>query len=415
MGQESSSHSIQPSDKFKSAFKRIADVAQYPTCANFWMYKEKIRPILEQIIGDEQIKQSLKVQRSDMYAAAMSHYKGRVSNVRRGSGSIRHESLMILFDDCGVHNYDGGGFRREFHSAFFQTALRDTGLFVGNYPRLVPNYTQDRLDDLTALGIGIVEAILNFDCGFPYLNPGLYYFMAGNEDFEQYLLVDDIPNPAVKHVVNQLLECETNDEINDVIQSEEGAIVNHIGWPTGKKFNIQNREQLIHMLTRHSIIDERRPAIDALRKGLNFLNFFDRIKDHTSLMEPLFIYSAEYSINKEYLKEILLPALENLKPADEKQQKAKEYAIQSVKEINDDEAKALYHFITGLCSPTVGQEQLSAEFMSNPKQKLPESMTCFQTLRIPVGNKDFHEFKDSFQHTIQTCNLLATDKCKASC
>ena len=51
-------------------------------------------------------------------------------------------------------------------------------------------------------------------------------------------------------------------------------------------------------------------------------------------MEPLFIYSAEYSINKEYLKEILLPALENLKAADEKQQKAKEYAIQSVKEIN---------------------------------------------------------------------------------
>lgn len=172
---------------------------------DFWMYKEKIRPILEQIIGDEQIKQSLKVQRSDMYAAAMSHYKGRVSNVRRGSGSIRHESLMILFDDCGVHNYDGGGFRREFHSAFFQTALRDTGLFVGNYPRLVPNYTQDRLDDLTALGIGIVEAILNFDCGFPYLNPGLYYFMAGNEDFEQYLLIDDIPNPAVKYVVNQVL------------------------------------------------------------------------------------------------------------------------------------------------------------------------------------------------------------------
>ena len=36
----------------------------------------------------------------------------------------------------------------------------------------------------------------------------------------------------------QLLECETNDEINDVIQSEEGAIVSHIGWPTGKKFNV---------------------------------------------------------------------------------------------------------------------------------------------------------------------------------
>ena len=96
------------------------------------------------------------------------------------------------------------------------------------------------------------------------------------------------------------------------------------------------------MLTRHSIIDERRPAIDALRKGLNFLNFFDRIKDHTSLMEPLFIYSAEYSINKEYLKEILLPALENLKAADEKQQKAKEYAIQSVKEIN---GKSANHWV----------------------------------------------------------------------
>ena len=44
----------------------------------------------------------------------------------------------------------------------------------------------------------------------------------------------------------QLLECETNDKINDVIQSEEGAIVSHIGWPTGKKFNVS-----IHVMIKY--------------------------------------------------------------------------------------------------------------------------------------------------------------------
>lgn len=174
---------------------------------DFWMYKEKIRPILEQISGNEQIKQCMKVQRSDMYTTAMSHYKGKVGEIRRKSVSIRHESLMIIFDDSGQFDYDGGGYRREFYSTFFQKAIRDRGLFVGNYPRLLPNFTQDRLDDLTAVGIGIVEAILNFDCGFPYLHPGLYHFMMDHDDFEHYLMVDDIPNPAVKHLVNLVVTC----------------------------------------------------------------------------------------------------------------------------------------------------------------------------------------------------------------
>ena len=77
-------------------------------------------------------------------------------------------------------------------------------------------------------------------------------------------------------------------------------------------------------------------------------------------MEPLFIYSAEYSINKEYLKEILLPALENLKAADEKQQKAKEYAIQSVKEIN---GKCANHW--------VGEHPLKHSWFSVHKRKNP--------------------------------------------
>lgn len=410
MGNENSSQSQQPSEKFKAAFKKVADVAQFPTCANFWMYKEKIRPILEQISGDEQIKQCMKVQRSDMYTTAMSHYKGKVGEIRRKSVSIRHESLMIIFDDSGRFDYDGGGYRREFYSTFFQKAIRDRGLFVGNYPRLVPNFAHDRLDDLTALGIGIVEAILNFDCGFPYLHPGLYHFMMDHEDFEHYLMVDDIPNPAVKHLVNLLLECETDDQINDVIQSDEGVIVEHIGWPPGKKYNIKNREQLITLLTRYSIIDERRPAIDALRKGLNYLKFLEKIKD-VSLLEPLFVHSEEYSINKEYLKKLLLPALEGLNAVNEQLKKAKEYALQSVNEINDDEAKTLYHFITGLSSPSVSQEQLHAEFiMSNPRQKLPEAMTCFETLMIPVGNKDYEEFKESFHHAIKTFDKLAANK-----
>lgn len=87
------------------------------------------------------------------------------------------------------------------------------------------------------------------------------------------------------------------------------------------------------MLTRYSIIDERRPAIDALRKGLNYLKFLEKIKD-VSLLEPLFVHSEEYSINKEYLKKLLLPALEGLNAVNEKLKKAKEYALQSVNEIN---------------------------------------------------------------------------------
>lgn len=169
------------------------------------MYKEKLRPILEQIIGDEQIKQCVRVEKSQMFIIAMSHYKNKIGEFRRGSFSCRHESLMIVFDDSREFDYDGGGYRREFYSNFFRTAIRDRGLFVGDYPRLVPNFTNDRLDDLTAVGIGIVESILNFDCGFPYLNPGLYHFMVDHEDFEQYLMVEDIPNPAVKHLVQQVI------------------------------------------------------------------------------------------------------------------------------------------------------------------------------------------------------------------
>ncbi|XP_062575437.1 uncharacterized protein LOC134237349 [Saccostrea cucullata] len=406
MGGETSSHSQQTSEKFQAAFKRVADVAHIPTCANFWMYKEKIRPILEHIIGGEQIRQCFKVQKSDMFTTAMSHYKGKASEIRRKSATIRHEVLMIVFDDSREYDYDGGGFRREFYSTFFLQAIRDRGLFIGNFPRLVPNFSQDRLDDLTAVGIGIVEAILNFDCGFPYLNPGLFHFMVEHDDYEQYLTVEDIPNPEVKYLVDQLLKCSTDDEINDVIQSEEGNVVGHIGWPAGKHFNMKSREQLIQMLIKYSIIDERRPAIDALMKGLNYLNFLDKTKD-VSLLEPLFVHSEEYSINKEYLKKILLPALEGLNAVNDKLQKAKDYAIRSVNEINDEEARALYHFITGLASPSVSQEQLNAEFiMANPQQKEPEAMTCFEKLMIPVGNKDYEEFKKSFQHAIKTFESL---------
>lgn len=96
---------------------------------------------------------------------------------------------------------------------------------------------------------------------------------------------------------------------------------------------MSNREQLVHMLTRYSIIDERRPAIDALRRGLNFLKFLDKIKD-IFLLEPLFVHSDGYSINKEYLQKILLPALEGLNADNDKLKKAKDFAIRSVKEIN---------------------------------------------------------------------------------
>lgn len=52
-----------------------------------------------------------------------------------------------------------------------------------------------------------MEVILNFDCGFLYLYFGLYYFMMDYDDFEYYLMVDDILNLVVKYFVNLVVIC----------------------------------------------------------------------------------------------------------------------------------------------------------------------------------------------------------------
>lgn len=68
-----------------------------------------------------------------MYIIVMLYYKGKVGEICWKSVFICYEFLMIIFDDFGQFDYDGGGYWREFYFIFFQKVIRDWGLFVGNY------------------------------------------------------------------------------------------------------------------------------------------------------------------------------------------------------------------------------------------------------------------------------------------
>jgi hypothetical protein len=68
---------------------------------------------------------------------------------------------------------------------------------------------------------------------------------------------------------------------------------------------------------------------------------------------------------------------------------------------SDEDAQALFQFITGAADPPVEEETISVEFNSlKQTQKFPEANTCSSKLWIPVGNSNMNEFKKSVKYAL---------------
>lgn len=168
-----------------------------------YAYREEIKPAIEKIVGNKESMLTIKVDRNKIYEAAASRFTGKIKQLS-GINRPIHEKPVIDFGDTDLLDVDGSGFRREYYSVYFRQCL--SRLFEGNGRQMVPKKDITIKDELKALGIAIVECILNEDCGFPYLHVAIYKTIVGcsPEEIEIHLNISDLPDSQVKMVVQQV-------------------------------------------------------------------------------------------------------------------------------------------------------------------------------------------------------------------
>lgn len=134
----------------------------------------------------------IEVDRDKIYEHAMARYTGKIRNLRTGIKPT-HELPTIHFTGNEDLDYDGNGFRRQYYSVFFQECLKRH--FEGSGRNKLPTHDFSKKEEFMALGIAIVEAILNGDCGFPYLNKAIFLTILDKcqDEVEMNLNVSDLP------------------------------------------------------------------------------------------------------------------------------------------------------------------------------------------------------------------------------
>ncbi|KAL4236020.1 hypothetical protein ACF0H5_004407 [Mactra antiquata] len=382
---------------FGRALMTAADALFIPICPDLAAYRIKLRPILERVMGGSKIVSHLTIDREKLFKQAISFYKSDKKNC--------HTQLMITFEKGGIEEegLDGSGLRREFYCSFFRECLYSTKnvMFVGSRRRMLPSNDMSMVQNgfFEALGKAIVASILNGDCGFPYLAPVVFYYLI-DEDVTTHLTLEDVPDMDIKYLIDSLLKAQTDSEINEIIHIPEATVIDHIGWPTGQTYSMKTRDALVEHLIRWSLIEKRKSSLDKLKAGLNHMGFLDATKD-TEHLKPLLVYSQQYSVTAAYLKDKLLPKVEELECSDESQRSSKQFMLDYLMNITDEEAESLFQFITGSIDPPVEEEAISVEFNNSKKsQKYPEAHTCLSRLVIPNGNKSLNEFNTSIRQAI---------------
>ncbi|XP_069131982.1 uncharacterized protein [Argopecten irradians] len=329
----------------------------------------------------------------------MGHYKKKFAKPEQ-----LHETPMVIFK--GEDDLDANAPRREFYSMFFQCCLTEETMWIGQGRRLVPtnDITKTKDKQFSALGVAIVEAIVNGDCGFPYLHEALYHFIIGDDNFEDYLRVDDIPDPDILNFTQKLMNAKTDDEITKVVTSDEGSCIDGTGWPSGPMIKFSQRDALVRHLAKWSVIERRRTAIDQLKEGLNYKKFLNSLKTN-KLLKCLLVYSGEYCVTANYLRRMLSPALTTLKVNDKQESDTKKHFNTLLENITDEEAGYLFFFITGVLDPPINEMVLTVTFNPNRKRTLPEAAACCNSISLPQGNRSFEEFKKSFVTAIQYAHV----------
>lgn len=278
---------------------------------------------------------------------------------------------------------------------FFQECIKK--LFEGSARNKLPKHDLSKKEEFTALGIAIVEAILNGDCGFPYLNRAIYMMIINKsqDEIEQSLNINDIPVGDVSCIVNEIQEAKTEEDMTRIVSDDKANFLNFIGWPGGQAMTLKNRHSLLHYITKWYVIDQRLTEIEQFKKGLNYMGFLDTIKDNT-WFEPLFVHAEQYSITAGYIRMKLEPLLDRLPTATDKQKKAQKLAKLCIESIDDAQARLLFAFITGLYDPPIVEEVFYVEFNNDPSMCYPTSYTCLNKLILPLGNSNIEKFKESF-------------------
>ncbi|XP_063401031.1 uncharacterized protein LOC134685306 [Mytilus trossulus] len=371
---------------------RLAHVA----VSDIYSYREGIKPAIDKITGDKEKVVQMEVEKKKIYEHAMARYIGKIRSMRTGMKPT-HECPVITFigEDENEFDVDGSGFRRQYYSIFFQECLRR--LFEGSGRNQLPKHDLTKKEEFTALGIAIVEAILNGDCGFPYMNNAVFMLILGKSDDEidQTLIITDIPLGDVWNTVKKIQDAKTESEMTEAISEDSANFLNFIGWPGGQLMTLKNKHSLLHYITKWYVIDQRLSEIDQLKKGLNYMGFLDTIRSNT-WFEPLFVYSEQYSITANYVKQKLEPLLDKLPTKTDTQRKAQKQAKLCIDALDETQARLLFAFITGLYDPPIIEETFCVEFNTNPDMCYPTSYTCLNKLFLPLGNKDIDKFKESF-------------------
>lgn len=171
--------------------------------SDLYVYRDEIIPLIDKIIGNRESMITIKIDRNKIFEEATGRFVGKVKQLAKISSPV-HEKPVITFNDTDILDVDGSGFRREYYSVYFRKCIAN--LFEGQGRQMLPKKDCTKKDELKALGIAIVECVLNGDCGFPYLHRGIYKAIIGcdSDEIDPHCNLNDIPDGEVRMVVQQV-------------------------------------------------------------------------------------------------------------------------------------------------------------------------------------------------------------------
>ncbi|XP_069131983.1 G2/M phase-specific E3 ubiquitin-protein ligase-like [Argopecten irradians] len=307
--------------------------------------------------------------------------------------------VTFLTDDHEEKNINLGGPNKEFFTLFLnEFRNQKLDMFEGKGGFLLPTHNKARADWFYYLGKAIVLSLLCGGPGFPYFPTFLVSYLRGAEFMHELSTLYVVNTLLVKHI-EMVNTAGSQEEIDKVIGEDTERFTDYCGWPN-ERITMSNRMGYIQTLLQWHLIDRRKESLDEIKHGLRTLAFLDKTKECEEF-DRFFLARDKRLTTAQYIKEKLLPQVEQLMTRNDAEKKTKSSTEELLRDLNDDEAAKLFQFITGLDDLPVHDFSMGVGFnRSDPTAQLPQATTCLQYLHLPLGNKSKMELYSSFNKAL---------------
>eukprot|EP00794_Sanderia_malayensis_P005868 gene5868-6561_t len=217
--------------------------------------------------------------------------------------------LQIKLQIRGEPAVDTGGVLRQSFSDVFAQIAEGEGylrLFRGQNARLTPVYSSEHVltGIFEVLGKMIAHSLVQGGPGFPYLAPGIFWYIATG-DLSQavgrssFIDVGDIELAA-------FLERIKDGGTNDLVEISEDESFLRFMQECGqtRKLNEKNKEEVVQCLVLHDTIIKHKAILDQFRNGLKILGFLKEVEAAPSKFVHFFIHQDD-AVSANYVKQLL--------------------------------------------------------------------------------------------------------------